>query len=121
MSASPVDAASSLTPATTTSAGAACPRDVDAGIRPIRWSEHEYDRRFVRRPPRRAQMAALGRVLKILGAGSAVTACRMGMLMGRPPYTAWSIDREVAGMPWVGNGVDGTFEAPGVGRLPSLR
>lgn len=96
MSASPVDAGSSLTPAPTTSAGVARETDVDAGIRPIRWSKHPYDRRLVRRPRGRAQMPTLGRLLKILGAGCAVTACRMGMLMGRPPYTARTTGGDVA-------------------------
>jgi hypothetical protein len=95
MSASPVDAGSSLTPATITSAGAAREIDVDAGTRPIRWSERQYDRRLVPGPRGRAQMPALGRLLKVLGAGCAVTACRMGMLMGRPPSMARSTRGDV--------------------------
>jgi hypothetical protein len=95
MSASPIDARS-LTTATTTSADAAREAVVDSEIPQVRWSRQQPDHRSARRPGARAQTPTLATVLGILGAGCAATAWRMGMLMGRPPFTARSTSRDVA-------------------------
>jgi hypothetical protein len=93
MSATPIAAGTSLTTATTTSADAAQQTQVHPGVPQTR-GQHHHDRRFVRRPSGRAQM--LAKVLQILGAGCVTTACRMGMLMGRPPVTTPSTNRDAS-------------------------
>jgi hypothetical protein len=54
-------------------------------------SMHQYDRRLVGRLRGRAQAPTLSRVFEVLGACCAVTACRMGMLMGRRPAVGESV------------------------------
>jgi hypothetical protein len=70
---------------------------VDAGsslrLHPLRPSTHQYDRRLVRRLPGRAKTPTLARALDVLGGCCAVTACRVGMLMGRRPYAVPSTAR----------------------------
>jgi hypothetical protein len=70
---------------------------VDAGsslrVRPLGRSTQQHDRRLVRRLPARARTPTFARALDVLGACCAVTACRVGMLVGRRPYVAPSLAR----------------------------